>query len=55
MVVIECVQVRPADGTGGDLYNRVAAVLYLWIWNAVATYVAFAVKGKRFHAFSSPV
>ena len=48
-----------ADVTDADtlhaFYDRVAAVLYLGIWNAVSTYVAFAVKGKRFHAFSSPV
>ena len=46
---VEQMQVRTADGAGGDLDDGVASVLDLGIRHGVASNVVLAVPGQRFH------
>jgi hypothetical protein len=46
---IEQMQVRAADGAGGDLDDGVSPVLDLWVRHRVASNVVLAVPGQRSH------
>jgi hypothetical protein len=43
LVTVEEVKVRPTDGAGGDLDDRIAGMLYLGIRNSIYSDVAFSV------------